>query len=390
MGVRLGVVAIWLVGIGAVLAPDAARAADTWTDSFPAAATASYLRSSDKTLFVAAAGAATADRTQATEALVAALRGAPAPRTVFTAESLGAVDDLDDVAICKKASHLPVDLLAIVRVFPGGGGSSTAVVTFLSKACEPLTAMSAARGTAIAAAAGNEARSPGRGVSAEAAQAVETTHQEHTAAKERRAEAPAEAQYRNRQIGFQDWIGVNQYGAVVASWSQPFQGSPANPLSVTEFFDAVDRPDLAASSRRRSTVKWSLVAAGAATATVGAVYVLLGGDSAGKCDTAYTTTSSGYSTCLDQATASDTKRLTTGLVISGIGTAVLVAALFIPTNPASPQEAYDMAQRHNRKLRESLGLPGDATQRGAPGARWFARLDAPGANLGGVSVGAAF
>src|SRR5690606_25352684 len=99
-------------------------------------------------LIVVVAGEKTAAATEAGKALADAARGTA--RLVMDDSSLGDVSALDDQAIVAKSQHLPVDRIAIVRVFPGAS-ADTAVVTVYDKKATVLSSFSGESGTPMTA-----------------------------------------------------------------------------------------------------------------------------------------------------------------------------------------------------------------------------------------------
>lgn len=255
----------------------------------------------------------------------------------MTDDVLGQAAGLDDDQIVAKAQGLPIDNLAVVRVFPGGKDNpETVVVTVRDKAGEVVWALSGTSGVPVEA---NEAEGSGRGVSQSAAEAVSETVEAETEASEE-----ARERYAKEFIWFQDMVGVNQHGSVVSSWSSAYQGKYKKHLDAAEFYRAVGRADLAEEYEANS----DKVVAGAALGTVGALGMAGGG-----------------LWWVVAATGPDTE----GGVPSGVpaaltlvsGVAMIGGFSSIPekVHPIPPSEARELADKHNKKLKEELGLSKD-------------------------------
>ena len=83
----------------------------------------------------------------------------------MTSESVSVGPDDADEAVAKKAAPLPVDLVIVLRLFPGE--PETAVATFYDKAGVALTAMSGLRGQMLARKEGWSRQNAGRTAVAE-------------------------------------------------------------------------------------------------------------------------------------------------------------------------------------------------------------------------------
>lgn len=380
-----------------VLAHDAA-AESAWQKSFSADAVASYLREGDKSVLVAAAGEKSSDLTDATAALVASLRAHKPAVMVMTGEALGNIAALDDEAIAKKAAHLPVGLVAVVRVFPGD--PPAAVVSFLDKTGKAVTALSVTRGTPLA--LGDKAKgTAGAGVTTAAADAIARIHDEKRGDKgaekggatgqggDENADAAARSEeYAANYVGFQDWIGVNQYGQVVSTFSTMYLGSMHKPLGLDAFYDHIGRKDLGDSARTRGRVRGSLFLGGTLLMIGGLIYLK---DISAGTDCYNIASEKVAALCTADGDAKTHHALMGMAIVSGAGVVALFAGLFVSANPLSAEETYAMAGDFNRKYREKLGLiPHTRHWWRGPDPSWFASVSAPNADIGGLSIGLRF
>jgi hypothetical protein len=319
-----------------ILLMTTSASAQDWVTTLDAEGVNSHVAEDDLKFVVVAAGEVDATTEAAAKALGDALRAGSAG-LVMSDDALGEVRGLDDDKISAKASSLPVDRVAIVRVFPGGEGKpDTVVVTVRDKAGEAVWALSGTAGQAVEAKQGT---SGGMGVSRKASEAVgEVTESETTSTEE------AREAYAKQVIWFQNMVGVNQYGNVVSSWSTVYKGKYRQRLEPEDFYREVGRPDLAeAYASNSSQASWS-----SALATIG----LLGTIGGGSWWLAEGISSS-------YGADSDT---TLPIVITAGSAAMMVAGFVImpdKVHPVSSSEALEMADEHNKKLKKELGLAHD-------------------------------
>jgi hypothetical protein len=311
--------------------------AQDWATTFDAEAVNSHVAEDGLKFVVVAAGEADATTELAAKALEDALRAGSAA-LVMNDDPLGTVKGLDDDQVLAKAKALPVDQVAIVRVFPGGEGKpATVVVTVRDKAGEAVWALSGTSGSAIE--AKEQQVAGGMGVSRKASKAVgEVTESETKSSDEAREE------YAKRVVWFQSMIGVNQYGNVVSSWSNAYKGKYRERLEPEEFYREVGRPDLAkeyASNTNQAAWAGLIGTVGFLSALGGGTWWMVEGLSGSYDDSADTT-------------------LPMVITLSGVGmmiTGVIIAPDEI--HPVSSSEALEMADKHNQKLKKELGLAKD-------------------------------
>lgn len=380
-----------LACLGNLVAVASAAAETPWQRAFSGDNVASYLREGDKSLLVVAGGEPSADLTEATAALVASLRAHKPALTVLTGEALGNVTALDDEAITNKAKHLPAALFAIVRVF--AGEQPTAVVSFLDKAGKPVTALSVARGTVLAP-GGKSGGNAGAGVTTAAADAIARIRDEKRDGKDMQGglglrtgdDGNENEEYAANYIGFQDWVGVNRYGQAVSSFSTMYKGSLRRPIDLEAFYSHVGRADLADSARARGRVRIGLIGGGAVMMLSSLIF--LKDLQIASC---YQPSDKVQAACEAESSAKNSYAVKGMVITGGVGLVAMFAGLFVSSNPLSSEETYAMAGDYNRKMRQRLGLRPQAwlrTQVAKP--ELLARLSAPGADIGGLSLGLRF
>jgi hypothetical protein len=148
----------------------------------------------------------------------------------------------------------------------------------------------------------------------------------------------------------------------------PYLGVQHDPLDLTDFYEAVDRPDLAHSVHRRHRVRIAglvggLVAFGAGTYfMLEASYSGLSSLNSTYCDP----TTRDYSMCVsgNQQAHDAAQRDATWYSIAGTG-AIAVGVVgvlvyrFLDEDPEGALAHRRLAREHNRRLKRTLGLPAD-------------------------------
>ena len=166
-------------------------------------------------------------------------------------EMLGAVEGLDDPAIVKKATSLPLDRIAIVRVFPGGadGKPTRVVLVFYAPSGAVMGATSGEDGQALAM---RQAQAEGAGLSRSVADAVRSVAEGQAPASDE-----ARKEYEENYVSFEDWVAVGVYtGAVVNRWTQAYKGKYKVPLRGPEFYEHIGQVEHAKAFRRKVGIKW--------------------------------------------------------------------------------------------------------------------------------------
>lgn len=310
-----------------VLSTFSARA--DWAPTFAPVAVAQKLGPKGIAVLVVAAGEQPRDSRPATTALEAALRQGGAARLVMTDGAIGAVDRLDDAAIVKKAAALPVDLVAVVRVFPRTAGAGpTAVVTLYEKDGKVRTAFVAEEGKPLP----EEPAAKGEGVSAIASasvsKALDSARQQTSSGRD---------EYEKKYLWFEDVHLVNaRSGAMIGTVSTVHRGKYKEVVSEDEFYRIIDREDLgrvyAERSRTRKRILWS----GAAVSLLGLGVFAFG------------LTLDDNSTRLAVVPG--------GLLLTLAGAGVMAGSALYNPSPLTPSQVRELADRYNQKLRDELGV----------------------------------
>lgn len=328
---------IVLVTIGA------AAAANDWPATF-GTGEVSRLPLSNGGVLVVAAGADPVQSRSAADALIAALQTAQRFGVIMNDQAIGDVSGLDDAQIFERCRPYPVAAVAIVRVFPAAvaGGPEQAVMVFYDKSGNVATAVNALEGTPLVIEAGGA--QAGQGVSSEAAAAVSDI----TKTTEIDVQAAIE-QYEQRMVWFEHWIGISgDTGAVVATWSVPYEGKFKKPLRHWRFYDLVGRPDLVDRYKTRLGLKVGLGVGGGLMFVGGMGLVMYGLLSeTGECVDRYD------GECMEWI---NKPALGVGIGLAVVGTAGMMIGIFMSAHPVGEPERLRLADEYNQRLRQELGL----------------------------------
>lgn len=336
-----------LMSFGTAYAQD-----ENWSTSFTPSSVGTYVEGENIRVLVAPAGHA--DSGEAAKSLQTSLDEVSNISLVMDSGNLGDVSKLDDDAIVKKTTKLPVDLVAIVRVF-GESPDRTAVVTFYSADGEAHSAFTATEGKPLEPKRAAPQTTGGEGISSEASEAVASSV---GAAGDDRQEAIDE--FAEKFVWFQDWVTVNRdTGAYMGSWSAPYRGKYREPLEGAEFYEAVDRPDLAEQYRKNSRTKRAL--------GIPAAVLMLGGLTLGTWgiirgvvqsspDSTYNETTMEFEETREACFTCGNWQLWSGIGGLGVGMVLGIINGTIDLYPTTPSEARKLADQFNRSLAKELGL----------------------------------
>lgn len=315
----------------------AALAAD-WSSTFTPAATGTYLDRPQARVLVAAAGPVARQVRAAATALEKALRASGRAPLVLDDQALGPLEGASDPEIVNRARNLPVDLVAVVRVFPGSvGHPDTAVVTFYDKEAKAVSALTAEAGSALAP---REGAAAGASVSSGTLKAVS----EIGGASSDEQKTDAQNTYDEKYVWFQDAALVAQSGQVIRHVSIAYQGKFRKALAPEEFYRVVGQPALAEQYRDRSQHKSSLLIGGIIAGTAGTPLLLLG---VGKSCRYYV---QGF--CQER----NYLPAIAGGAILLAGAAVALWSASIDPNPVDMPTARRLADEYNQGLKKELGL----------------------------------
>lgn len=323
----------------ALLCPSTAFAASFGT-SFPPAAAESWV-DADKGVIVVAAGAASPARDEAAAALLAGMRESAAI-LVMDGGSIGNVDEADDAAIVQRAQHLPIDRIAIVRVFPGAADApGTAVVSIYDTTGKALTGFSIREGEALAARTGPGVRG---GLATSAARAVGILTEQQAAKT-----AEAQAEYDSRYVWFREYVelSVNSFGMAqqTGSGGVPVQGKNGRVLEDESFYEVVGQPELADRYRSRDAWKTGLTWGGVAAGIGGLALAFPAMTASSDCDVV-------DASCRNKGNV----LLGVSIGLMSVGTLAFLVGNGMNPHPVDLDEARGLADQYNDKLKKDLGL----------------------------------
>jgi hypothetical protein len=305
--------------VGLLVVPSARAAGAGWDRTFGPAAVVTYLPKDPRAYLVAAA---TADAREAATAFAQALRAGKTATLVMDDAAIAPIDGLDDAAIAAKARPLPIKVVVVVRVFPGGPDEpSRAVVTLYESAtAKPLGALSGAAGTPLEPNA--EAAPAAAGVSETTSSAVATVLHAHE------GESQASKDEYDRLFIFYD--GVFTY-----------QGRYRQPIAGSDLYRALGRDDLV--KRHQSLQSGRVLLAVLALGAIGAGVAIM---ASGACQNTF---DANGNVCNDDASIAGG-----GLVL----TAGLIGLIpvFFPWNAVDPPELRQAIDQYDAGLRKRLGL----------------------------------
>ncbi len=312
-------IALLLIG-GAAAADE-----DCWRVTFGAEAAASWLDDSRPAVLVAGGDGAGG-------ALAAALRASGRARLVLDAREIGLAADGSDRDVVGRAAALPVDLVAVVRTYRDAAGPERAVITLYDRQLHSLAAFAAACGSALGPRA--SASAPG-----------------------------ARDQYQQRFVGFAKVavLHVETDGETVTArqapgrWGAPYLGQQQLALAPFDFYNTVDRPDLAGEYRRLQRRRQLLFGPGAAAVVLGAA--LAAGGIAFGWTQPFCRAQDLAGACIDTDHPPSWPLIGVGIALVTAGAVALIAGLVARSSPTSEVEDHRLAAAHNRRLRARLGLP---------------------------------
>jgi hypothetical protein len=370
--------------LAALLAlPSAALGAGAdWGAALPADAVASYFEGANLRVLVVPAGA---DAKAAAAALGDAVRKAPAVALAMPADALGDVSALDDAAIVAKAGSLPIDLVAVARVFPGKDGTSSLVVTLYAKSGSAMSAFSAATNAPLV------AKKAGGGVSGGMAGASSGVVDGVVGGNATGREAAVKA-FEERAVWMQGWAAVDSgTGRIVSTWSVPMQGKYGEALKGAKFYEYIGKADYAATYKKRQLIRGLVGAGGVAVGIAGGAY--WGANATdpymeGGCDKFYDEDyfeTDASDACYARAEEKNTMTALIGGGLIGVGTITFLAPFLIDPHPVKTNERSRLVDEYNDALAKELGLASLGAERSAPvfAAGGWATPDGGGVTLAG-------
>lgn len=297
-------------------------AAPGWETSFTPAVVADYLDGVDRSVLVAGAGPAGSGAAEAALMLQNALRASGKVKLVVDGASLGDLTASTDPQIVSQAYPMPVELVLVVRVFAGEDGRPPrASVVMLGKDGSAQGAYSAEKGVPVAPRdeldrlravprVAFEARDQGRAVVQSFDPKVENC--------------------RLGPLGF-----FHDPETLGSDWKPAHRGPQKREVRNTQFYELVDRRDLASAYRVRQGVKATAIGVGVAAIVSGVITMAVAGIATATNDS-------------DKATRE--RAALGGGIVAGVGVSFAVFGSVLAEHPVDGKEAKRLADEYNRKL----------------------------------------
>jgi hypothetical protein len=166
----------------------------------------------------------------------------------------------------------------------------------------------------------------------------------------------AEAAYQKEAVTFRDFLvatvsnnGVTSVGSGTVAYRN------GRKLSTDEFYEAVERPDLAATYRRRTKIGKTVAWGGVLVSLAASTYGLFAASKSDNCDIG----SPDFSACSDRRSDARLNNLiwTSSVTVGGLVVSLVGVYILAKRQPSSMNENHDMADAHNAKLRKKHRLP---------------------------------
>ncbi|MCU0695653.1 MAG: hypothetical protein MUC96_03865 [Myxococcaceae bacterium] len=300
----------------------------SWDVTFTPSASASYLDRPNLAVVVVAAGPVSPSTQAAAAALAQALRTSQRTRFVMTGEGLAVQPTDPDVRIVQLSAALPVDVVLVVRTFPGP--TETAVVVLYTKEGAALTSMAGTLGQPL----------PARGVTPPPPAAVPpspvpppppplVTPAPAAAAVTPEPQRPAAA------FGSVDLriTPSRRDPDVLVQRGKPLEGS--------DLYDAVGRPDLKSQYGSRVVAKVLSLVGGGALLAAGTITFLVGLND--RCAIFDASTR----VCLRGQTIAQPNILAAAFGVAGL--AGIVFGIAFPAHPLNGDERRQLVDDFNKR-----------------------------------------
>jgi hypothetical protein len=339
------------LGIGLLLTSLSVNA-QSWKGSFTLERVKTYIKNQDKIMIVAA-GEEDIELERATKTLIKAARKTGVAGLVMDNSPVGDVSNLSDREIIKKAKDLGVNKIFVVRYF-----EPQIVITIYDRKGKSIGGITAEKGVPIA--SGSIHHSSSDGVDGNAAGAVSDVVSEIENSSQ---------EYEDKYIGYQGWVGINQYGQTVATGGYYYLGKNKKPLGLLEIFQVLERQDLIDYYKEKKKLRMILGATGGGIALIGISFYIAAGVQGVKVYDFRSSSESefeseyGYEDPVPaddgKAKKAETKRnayLAVGTVLTVSGAAIATAGLFIRKTKLSNDEVRNLIDKHNKKLKRDFGI----------------------------------
>jgi len=318
------------LGIGLLLTSLSVNA-QSWKGSFTLEKVKTYIKNQDKIMIVAA-GEEDIELERATKTLIKAARKTGVAGLVMDNSPVGDVSNLSDREIIKKAKDLGVNKIFVVRYF-----EPQIVITIYDRKGKSIGGITAEKGVPIA--SGSIHHSSSDGVDGNAAGAVSDVVSEIEDSSQ---------EYEDKYIGYQGWVGINQYGQTVATGGYYYLGKNKKPLGLLEIFQVLERQDLIDYYKEKKKIRMILGLTGGGVGIFGLSFIIAGAVRMSK-----------NSSVIDGSDGLDSAAkayFALGTIITVGGAATATAGLFIKKTKLSNDEVRGLIDKHNKKLKRDFGI----------------------------------
>ncbi|MCC6808731.1 MAG: hypothetical protein IT381_15000 [Deltaproteobacteria bacterium] len=317
-----------------------------WASGVSTDALASYLSGDKLRIVIVASGEESPDLKTVTSLLEAKLKETKKTRVVVSSAALGKFTALDDEAIVKKCSKLPIDLVLVSRVFADAG---TAMITVYDVQGTLQSAFTIEAGKALA------TKQHTLDGETKAAVAISNAIKAGDGAKGAQHAIGNEG-YDSEFLWF-DGQYKDRDGRVSQKWRPVLAGKYGKPVDPIEFYNRVERPDLADKYKSRKATKLGLGITGAIVVPAGVLMTVFGSlispmPIRGAC-LRYIAPGN-YYMCADYSYAPSPALplLIVGPTAMAAGLSFIIAAIALKTHPITAAEGRELVDAHNSKLRE--------------------------------------
>jgi pyruvate/2-oxoglutarate dehydrogenase complex dihydrolipoamide acyltransferase (E2) component len=159
------------------------------------------------------------------------------------------------------------------------------------------------------------------------------------------------------------WVSGSHGDTTTTIRTIPYQGKYRKPLEGAAFYEAVGRPDLEAAYLKRESTRTALMLVGLAGVVGGAIYTATSFHQAPPDPAAGPEV---FQQQVEAAARAQSEAMRTGIFISLGGLVLGTVGLSIDPHPVTAPEARRLAEEHNQRLRQELGLPREAPAGEAP------------------------
>ncbi len=370
--------------------------AETWDETFPSDVSGGKIVGGNLKIMVTGAGEQIFEASEAARSLAKAVRKVPGVQLVMTGEALGDLTSASDEEIVKKCKNYSVHYVYITRVFEGASPEKFAVlVTVYNVEGKAVANASGEKGVPVVPGAGSAPAGDGSGAAPVDGEVWGDGEEDNDGWSEQPAQPDpggwggtgpaagdtdaesesalsATEEYAKRYVWFEDWVAIDvNSGGVAARWTVPYKGKFKEPLKGREFYQYIERDDLARKYKKRAILKWSLFGGGT-TVMLGGLGVLLAGllkdanldEQRWVCDDENRDAGgSALNDCLaavDVAESNAQKNRKTliivGSVITTVGAGGMFAGSFYRAHPIPASEARRLSDGFNQELKKELGL----------------------------------